>query len=148
MTIFSDAEWEYLAAGGRLGRLATVSQRGAPQIRPLGFRLNPDGTIDIGGPDHASTQRYRNVLANPRVSFVVDDMTPDEPGAFRPGWGRGVEIRGRAETLTVEIPPVAPEWFSHDIIRIRPARVLSWNLDPEHPDGQFRDVSTENHADA
>jgi pyridoxamine 5'-phosphate oxidase family protein len=138
--IFNQAEREYLAGQG-LGRLATVGRRGAPQVRPLGFRLNPDGTIDIGGPNLTSTQRYRNVLANPLVSFVVDDITPDEPGAIKPGTGRGVEIRGRAETLSVDDPPVNPEWFSHQIIRIHPTRILNWNIDPRHPDGQSRDIS-------
>lgn len=138
--IYSDAEREYLAGQG-IGRLATVGPQGAPQIRPLGFRLNPDGTIDIGGPNMTSTQRYRNVLANPQVSFVIDDITPDEPGAVKPGMGRGVEIRGRAETLSIDEPPVNPQWFSHEIIRIHPTRVLSWHIDPEHPDGQSRNIS-------
>jgi pyridoxamine 5'-phosphate oxidase family protein len=138
--IFTDAERRYLGGQG-LGRFATVGPDGTPQLRPLGFRLNEDGTIDIGGPNLTSTQRYRNVLARPRVSFVVDDMTPDEPEAIKPGMGRGVEIRGRAETLTVEVPPVAPDWFAHEIIRIHPTRVLSWHIDAAHPDGESRDVS-------
>lgn len=137
--IYSDAELKYLAGQG-IGRLATVGPQGAPQVRPLGFRLNQDGTIDIGGPNLTATLRYRNVLANPQVSFVVDDMTPDEPGAVKPGMGRGVEVRGRAETLRVDVPPVNPQWFSHEVIRIHPTRVLSWHIDPEHPDGQSRDV--------
>jgi len=138
--IFSEAEREYLVGRG-IGRLSTVGPDGTPQVRPLGFRLNEDGTIDTGGPNLTSTQRFRNVVANPLVSFVVDDMTPDEPGAIMPGMGRGVEIRGRAETLQVDVPPVNAEWFSHDIIRIHPNRVLSWHIDPEHPDGQSRDIS-------
>ena len=70
--IFNDAERNYLR-GQLLGRLSTIGPSGVPQIRPLGFRLNSDGTIDLGGPWNASTQRYRNVLTNPRVAFVVDD---------------------------------------------------------------------------
>jgi len=137
---FNDAERAYLS-GQRLGRLGTISPSGIPQVRPLGFRLNPDDTIDIGGPRLTSTQRHRNVLANPRVAFVVDDMTPDEPGAVKPGMGRGVEVRGHAETLTVEEPPVAPQWFSHEVIRIHPERILSWHIDPDEPDGSSRDTA-------
>ena len=137
---FTEAERAYLT-GQMLGRLATVGPDGTPQVRPLGFRLNPDDTIDIGGPAHASTQRYRNVLANPRVGFVVDDMTPDEPGAVKPGMGRGVEIRGEAETLTVDVPPVNPQWFSNEIIRIHPRRIHSWHIDPNRPDGESRTVT-------
>ncbi|MFI6168067.1 PPOX class F420-dependent oxidoreductase [Nocardia sp. NPDC051052] len=136
---FTDIERAYLASQS-LARLATVSPEGAPQVSPLGFRLNPDDTIDIGGPNHAATQRYRNILANPLVSLLIDDMTPDEPGAVKPGWGRGVEIRGVVETLTVDVPPVAPEWFSNDIIRIHPRRIRSWHLDPADPDGGARNV--------
>jgi PPOX class F420-dependent enzyme/OxyR family protein len=136
---FNEAERSYLA-GQMLGHLATVGPDGTPQVRPLGFRLNPDDTIDLGGPRLTDTQRYRNVVANPRVGFVVDDMTPDEPGAIRPGMGRGVEIRGHAETLTVDDPPVNPEWFSHEIIRIHPRRIISWHIDPAQPDGQSRNV--------
>ncbi|MEV6554619.1 PPOX class F420-dependent oxidoreductase [Nocardia sp. NPDC051756] len=136
---FTDVERAYLA-GQKLARLATVTAQGAPQIIPLGFRLNDDDTIDLGGPNHAATQRYRNILANPQVSLLIDDMTPDEPGAVKPGWGRGVEVRGVVETLTVDVPPVAPEWFSHDIIRIHPRRIRSWHIDPANPDGGARNV--------
>jgi pyridoxamine 5'-phosphate oxidase family protein len=136
---FTDSEREYLT-GQNLGRLATVAPDGAVQVRPVGFRLNADGTIDIGGPNMSASQKYRNAAANPGVSFVVDDMTPDEPGAVKPGWGRGVEIRGRAETLTVEEPPLAPGFFSNDIIRIHPRRVISWHIDREHPDLLARNV--------
>ncbi len=139
--IFDRAERDYLC-GQLLGRLATVGSDGTPQNRPLGFRLNDDGTIDLGGPWVASTQRYRNVQANPRVAFVVDDLTPsDEPGAIKPGMGRGVEIRGTAETLTAHDPPGQPGWRSNEIIRIHPKRILSWHIDPDRPDGHSRDVS-------
>lgn len=137
--IFTDVERTYLA-GQQLARLATVSAKGAPQVSALAFRLNPDDTIDISGPNHAATQRYKNVLGNPRVSLLIDDMTPDEPGAVKPGWGRGIEIRGVAETLTVDVAPIAPEWFSTDIIRIHPRRIKSWHLDPADPDGGSRNV--------
>ncbi|MFI5779247.1 PPOX class F420-dependent oxidoreductase [Nocardia sp. NPDC051570] len=134
---FTEVERTYLA-GQSLARLATVSPSGKPQIVPVGFQLNPDGTIDIGGPNPEAA-RYRNVRQNPNVSLVVDDMTPDDPNEVKPGWGRGVEIRGVAEVLTVETPPVAPEWFCKDIIRIRPRRVRSWHIDRANPDGEVRD---------
>ncbi|PXX64181.1 pyridoxamine 5'-phosphate oxidase family protein [Nocardia tenerifensis] len=137
--IFTDAERGYLS-GQRLARLATVSAAGAPQIVALGFRLNDDDTIDIGGPNHAASQRYRNILGNPKVSLLIDDMTPDDPAQLKPGWGRGVEIRGVVETLTVEVPPVSPEWFSHDIIRVHPRWVRSWHIDPDNVEGGSRKV--------
>ncbi|MGH3803423.1 MAG: class I SAM-dependent methyltransferase [Pseudonocardiaceae bacterium] len=33
-----------------------------------------------------------------------------------------------------------PEWFSHDIIRIHPRRIISRHIDPAQPDGQSRNV--------
>ncbi|MFJ9614188.1 PPOX class F420-dependent oxidoreductase [Streptomyces noursei] len=125
--IFTEREHEYLAAQP-LARLATTGPDGCPQVRPVGFRLNDDGTIDIGGPAMARSRKYRNAQARPGVSVLVDDLAPaDDPIAG--GWGRGVEIRGRAEVLTVDVPPVAPEHFSNDIIRIHPQRVIAWNLE-------------------
>jgi pyridoxamine 5'-phosphate oxidase family protein len=48
MTLTS-AEIGYLQAQ-RLGRLATLQPDGSPQVKPVGFRYNPDlGTIDISG---------------------------------------------------------------------------------------------------
>jgi len=125
---YTDIERAYLLGQG-LGRLATVTPSGAPQVRPVGFRLNDDGTIDIGGPDLSTSRKWRNAEANPEVAFVVDDMTPDEPGAYRPGWGRGVEIRGRAELLRDHEPPFAPEFFSREVLRVHPTRVIGWNLE-------------------
>jgi len=129
---YTEIERAYLLGQG-LGRLATVAPSGAPQVRPVGFRLNDDGTIDIGGPDLSASRKWRNAEANPEVAFVVDDMTPDEPGAYRPGWGRGVEVRGRAELLRDHEPPFAPEFFSREVLRIHPARVIGWNLEDESP---------------
>ncbi|MDN5913608.1 MAG: PPOX class F420-dependent oxidoreductase [Pseudonocardia sp.] len=143
---YTEAERLYLA-GQSLGRLTTIDSVGRPQIRPLAFRLNDDGTIDLGGPASARTQRHRNVRGNHRVALLVDDMTPDEPGAIKPGMGRGVEVRGRAELTTTDVPPVNPGWFSRDVIRIHPERILSWHIDPAAPDGAARDVGQESSSD-
>ncbi|MFG2532976.1 PPOX class F420-dependent oxidoreductase [Streptomyces sp. NPDC048516] len=125
--IFTEREYAYLTAQS-LARLATTGPDGGPQIRPVGFRLNDDGTIDIGGPAMARSRKYRNAQARPDVSVLVDDLAPaDDPVAG--GWGRGIEIRGRAEVLTVDVPPVAPDYFSKDIIRVHPRRVITWNLE-------------------
>ncbi|MFC5834562.1 hypothetical protein [Nonomuraea insulae] len=70
------------------------------------------------------------------MSFVVDDMTPGGPEAIKPGMGRGVEIRGLAETLTVDDPPGSPGFTGPDIIRIHPERIMSWHIDPAEPDGR------------
>jgi pyridoxamine 5'-phosphate oxidase family protein len=129
--IYTDAELGYLKTQS-LGRFATVGPDGTPHVRPLGFDVNDDGTIDLGGPELSKSQKWRNAKARPGVSFLVDDMTPDEPGAVKPGWGRGIEIRGVAELLTDHAPPAyGGAWFSNEVIRIHPRRILSWHLDAE-----------------
>jgi pyridoxamine 5'-phosphate oxidase family protein len=128
--IFTRYELAYLKSQ-TLGRLATVGASG-PQLTALGFSVNDDGTIDIGGPELGRSRKWRNIAANPAVSFLVDDMTPDEPGAVKPGWGRGIEIRGEAELLTDHAPPAyGAGWFSNEVIRIHPRRIRSWHLDAE-----------------
>lgn len=91
MTVLDDAETVYLA-GQRLGRLATLGPGGAPQVRPVGFRYDPElGVIDIGGMNMAASRKYRNVLADGRVSFVVDDLATTEP--WRPPRARAARTR-------------------------------------------------------
>jgi pyridoxamine 5'-phosphate oxidase family protein len=135
--MFTDTEREYLVSHP-LGRLASSGPDGAPQINPVAFQLSVDGeSIEIGGPDLRSSQKFRNIEADPRVSFVVDDLaTPEETVGAHGQRGRGVEIRGRAETVTVERPMM--DGFSHDLIRIRGDRIISWNI--EGPGTQARDV--------
>jgi pyridoxamine 5'-phosphate oxidase family protein len=123
---FTEIERGYLIAQA-LGRLATIGPTGAPQNHPVTYRVNKDtGTIDIGGPGLSASRKYRNIQADPRVSLVVDDIAPQPtgPGGQR---GRGVEIRGEVETLTVEQPLL--EGFSNDVLRVHPRRIVAWNLD-------------------
>ena len=130
----TDAEQRFLARQPR-GHLATVGPDGVPQVKPLGFSYNAAlGTIDITGTNMAGSAKYRNVRANPRVAFVVDEVTaPNVEGAHF------LEIRGDAETATGPRDPaghLAPE-----IIRIRPRRVLSFNIDPDNPGFAARDIA-------
>jgi pyridoxamine 5'-phosphate oxidase family protein len=125
--------------GQELGRLATIGPDGTPHVRPVCFRFNPaDGSIDIGGPRLAASRKYRNVLADARAAFVIDDVAPEDSGAPKPGRGRGIEIRGVAEALAGE-PRVLP-YYSDEVIRIRPRRLITWNLSAERPDVHGRDV--------
>lgn len=121
---FTKAQLDYLA-GQLIGRLATVRPDGAPQNNPVGFAYNAElGTIDIGGYRMGATRKYRNVGANPKVAFVVDDVVSVEPWQVR-----CLEIRGRAEALTGQ-PPLRPG-FGGEVIRIHPERIISFGVDPE-----------------
>jgi pyridoxamine 5'-phosphate oxidase family protein len=128
----TEKEREYLATH-RLGRLATIGPDGRPDVVPVGYRLNPDGTVDIGGPRLAASRKFRNVTARPSAALVVDDTTPEDAAPFRAGVGRGVELRGRAEGLRGVAPPALSEIFSDEVIRIHPDHVVSWHVDPDRP---------------
>jgi pyridoxamine 5'-phosphate oxidase family protein len=120
---FTDAELAYLASQ-RLGRLATAQPDGTLQVNPVGFRYNAEtGTIDIGGHNMAASRKFRNVAANGRVAFVVDDIASTDPWRVR-----CLEIRGDGEAL-VE-PSDGGGQIAGPIIRIHPRRVISFGLRP------------------
>jgi pyridoxamine 5'-phosphate oxidase family protein len=136
---FTDAELAYLASQ-RLGRLATAQPDGTLQASPVGFRYNDrTGTIDIGGFNMAASRKFRNVAANGRVAFVVDDIASLDPWRVR-----CVEIRGYGEAI--ETPTDSVSLIDGAIIRIHPRRILSFGLtDPDHAGRQLaaskRDVA-------
>lgn len=118
MNTFTEAELEYLKLQ-RTGRLATVNKRGEPQIAPVTFSYNEElDTIDIGGPDNSTSQKFRNIARNGLASFVVDDHID--------GVGRGIEIRAHAEVVP-EGGQVLHPAFSPELIRLRPKRIISWD---------------------
>ena len=133
---FTPAEVRFLGRQPR-GHLATLGPKGTPQVKPLGFSYNPMlGTIDLTGFNMSSSAKYRNVQVNQNVAFVVDEVTADSmEGAHF------LEIRGVAETTTGTHDlqgHLAPE-----IIRIHPRRILSFNVDPDNPGFQARNVEPE-----
>jgi PPOX class F420-dependent enzyme/OxyR family protein/uncharacterized protein (TIGR02246 family) len=129
------ASQQYLSGQSR-GRLATVGLDGTPQNKPVGFTYNAElGTIDIAGFNMDTSAKYRNVGINPNVAFVVDDSVSEGAAGMR-----FVEVRGRAERVSVEPPP--PVGLSPHIIRIHPRRVISMNIDPGRPGFQTLDVGT------
>jgi pyridoxamine 5'-phosphate oxidase family protein len=120
MSVFSDAELAFLGDGKKLGRLATMSSTGYPHVTPLGWSYNEaTDTIDIGGRDFAKTKKFRNVKANPKVAFIVDDVLP-------PWQPRCVTIQGDAEALDEATD--ASGTSIGPIIRIRPTKVMSWGV--------------------
>jgi pyridoxamine 5'-phosphate oxidase family protein len=111
---FTQAELDYLSER-RLARVATTGRDGTPHVTPVGFSLNrAEGTIDIGGHAMERTKKFRDVERSGRAAVVVDDNPSVDPWIVR-----GVEVRGRAETVT---EPRA-------LIRIHPERIRSWGLD-------------------
>jgi pyridoxamine 5'-phosphate oxidase family protein len=120
VSAFSEAELAYLA-DRRLGRLATIDGDGRPHVVPLGWTYNRAlDTIDVGGRDFATTRKFRNAKANPKVTLVIDDVLP-------PWQPRAVMVRGDAEALEEAIG--SDGHSLGPIIRIHPVEVLSWGLD-------------------
>ncbi len=127
MTVFTPAEISYLQSQ-RLGRLATVGPHDQPHVVPVAFRYNPDlDTIDIGGHDFSKRKKFRDVHANPKVAFVVDDIVSVDP------WrARGIEIRGRVEVLQTGGAEIMPG-FAPEMFRLMPKRVVSWGIEAKTP---------------
>lgn len=123
MAVLSEAERAYLM-GQRLGRMATVDPQGQPQANPVGFFLQEDGTVLIGGLRMGASKKWRNLQANPKVALVVDDVVSVSPWRVR-----AVEIRGTAELLVGD--HALTSRFGPEAIRIHPEKVFSWGLEDE-----------------
>jgi pyridoxamine 5'-phosphate oxidase family protein len=132
--ILTDAERSFLANQPR-GHLATIGPDGTPQVKPVGFTYNAAlAAIDIAGFNMGGSAKYRNIQSNPRVAFVVDEMTEESmEGAHF------LEIRGTAEAVIDRAS--ADGHLAPEIIRIHPRRVLAYNVDPEQPGLQSRSVA-------
>lgn len=115
MSVFTEAELQYLAGGRQLGRIATVGADGTPHVVPVGWIYNAArDTIDVGGHELEQSKKFRDVARTGRAAIVIDDLESTNP--WRP---RGVEVRGRAEAITMPTP----------LIRINPERIVSWGLE-------------------
>jgi pyridoxamine 5'-phosphate oxidase family protein len=116
VSVFTDREQGYLSER-RLGRIATVGKDGTPHVVPVGWTFNTEqDAIDVGGMDFAKTKKFRDAKRSGRAAIVVDDLLSTDP--WQP---RGIEIRGRAETIDGDRP----------LIRIRPERIVSWGIESE-----------------
>jgi pyridoxamine 5'-phosphate oxidase family protein len=126
MSAFTDAEINYLNTQ-RLGRLATVGPDGQPHVVPVGFRYNSKAdVIEIGGHGgFAKRKKYRDVVHNPRVAFVIDDVPSVSPWTVR-----GIEVRARAEVLTSGGTELGPG-FDPEMFRIHPSRIISWGINSQ-----------------
>lgn len=120
---FTQPQLDYLASQ-TLGRLATVHpDTGMPQVSPVTFTVNAQaGTIDIGGRAMGTTRKFANVAATCKAALVIDDVADASTWTVR-----GIEIRGTAEALD-DVEPPTP-YFSPEIIRIHPDRIIAWGLD-------------------
>jgi pyridoxamine 5'-phosphate oxidase family protein len=136
MSVFSEAEIAYLQRK-TMGRLATIGSDGMPRLVPLTYRFNADeDAIDIGGIDFGSTKKWRDMLQNPHVAFLVDDASP--AGAH------AIEIRGAAEPHFIGGELINPRFpnFQPEFVRVRPHRIVSWGVETEGFAPRARNVNS------
>jgi pyridoxamine 5'-phosphate oxidase family protein len=113
MSVFSAAEITYLESN-TMGRLATIGADGRPHLVPLTYRFNPDeDTIDIGGVDFGNSKKWRDMLQNLHVAFLVDDASAAGAHAIEiwgdaePHFQGGESINSRFSQLQARVRPGA-----------------------------------------
>lgn len=85
-----------------------------PHVVPVVYRFD-GSSIYFSGFDLMKSLKYRNIMLNNKVAFVVDDLE-----SVRPWKARGIEIRGYAE----------PYWAGgNPAVKIVPTRKKSWGLE-------------------
>ena len=115
MSVFTEAERDYLGGGRQLGRIATVGADGTPHVVPVAWIYNAArDTIDVGGHGLEQTKKFRDIARTCRAAIVIDDLASTDP--WHP---RGIEVRGRGEAIALPTP----------LIRVHPERIVSWGLD-------------------
>ncbi len=114
--LFTKDEIAYLKSQ-RLGRIGTASKSGRPDVAAVSY--DTDGEyIYVSGRDLVNTLKYKNVVENPRASFVVDDLKSVNP------WSpRQIKIQGTAD-IVKHTGYMGPGSY----IRIKPVLKRSWNL--------------------
>jgi pyridoxamine 5'-phosphate oxidase family protein len=124
MSPFTDREIEYLQ-GQPLGRMATTGSNDAPHIVPVGFQLGPSAeTIEIGGHALSKSKKWRDLKANAKIAFAVDDLVSRDP--WTP---RGIEIRGRAELHDEGGEQRFGDGWDPAWIAVVPQRIISWGIE-------------------
>jgi len=103
--------------------MASVSQKGIPEVSPVGFEF--DGKYFwVGSHDpevFPTTMRYKNIAnGNAHVSLVIDDLASVDP--WRP---RGIKVSGTAEVAEHDGIFGKGRYF-----RIIPRSSVSWGIEP------------------
>ncbi len=117
---FSRQEVAYLGSQS-LGRLATVSSDGQPDVVPVAFEFDGQN-FWVGGSDESvlATRKFRNVTSgNSLVALVVDDFV-----SFDPFVARGIRVYGTPTGPIEHVGMVGPGMY----LPITPTISWSWNL--------------------
>ena len=86
--VLTDGELAFIKEQ-RIGRLATASPKGAPDVAPaLAIYRRSLGAFLLGGQGLERTRRYQNARRNPQASLVFDALS------WEPYELRGVKVAG------------------------------------------------------
>jgi hypothetical protein len=96
----------------RLGMLGTLAPSGDPQGALVGYAITPD--LELVFDTLRTTRKYRNMIANPRVSFTVGNTV------------------GSGDERTVQYEGIAEELAGEPLARLQPVYFATW------PDGVNR----------
>jgi PPOX class probable F420-dependent enzyme len=130
-----DARRRFGAA--RVARLATADADGRPHLVPLVFVLLDDvvwSAVDDKPKTTRALKRLANVLANPRVSLLVDHYDDDWTQLWwvrADGTAEVVEVgapgtAAALDALAVKYPPYASHRPEGPLVRITVARWAAW----------------------
>ncbi len=111
---FSETEAQFLAENF-IGRVATVSPSGQPHVVPVAYTFDGSGIV-FGGWNLTRSLKFRNLSANNKVAFVVDEIV-----STRPWRVRGIEVLSTAQPSKTDGEAI--------MVRISPKRVTSWGLE-------------------
>jgi pyridoxamine 5'-phosphate oxidase family protein len=130
--IFSEKEIEYLKSQ-RLARIATAAASSSPSegsiqpdVVPVGFDFDGE-YFYVSGMNILKSTKYKNVLKNNKVAFVIDDLKSVDP------WDpRGIRIYGTADIVSRQdgyMERGTDHPTPHQYIRIRPEKKWSWGVE-------------------
>ncbi len=118
----------------RIGRLATASPAGAPDVAPaLAIYRRSLGVFLLGGQGLERTRRYQNARRNPQASLVFDALS------WEPYELRGVKVAGSI-SIHVADEEINLGVMGTPLLVVRPERKWSWGLEEQAFDdhGTFR----------
>ena len=116
---FTEQEAEFIRSRP-LGRMATVSTDGQPDVVPVGVEFDGEQFwVGVSSPA-VRTRKLRNIAAgNVKVSIVFDDLPSSDPFV-----ARGIRVDGVADQPVRRTGMIGPGTY----VRITPVTSWSWNL--------------------
>lgn len=130
--VFTDAEFAFIKEQ-KIGRLATASPSGEPDVAPsLAIYKRSLGAFLFGGQGIERTRRYNNARRNGQASLIFDDVR------WEPYELRGLKFSGSIEVHVAD-DEINLGTMGIPLLVFRPQRKWSWGLEEKAfgDDGKF-----------